>query len=66
MLAAAGVPESTAVPADEAVKVTPAGRVPASEIVGAGAPLASTTNDEAWPTGNAAPSAVVKVGARTA
>ena len=39
---AVGVPESSAVPFDLAVKVMPAGSVPVREIVGVGVPATST------------------------
>src|SRR5262249_39023773 len=57
---AAGVPDSTFV---DVLNVTPAGRVPASVIVGVGFPVAVTVNDPATPTVNVVLFAEVITGA---
>ena len=57
---AAGVPERTPV---AAVKVTPLGKVPVSDSVGAGEPVAVTVKLPALPTVNVAELALVIAGA---
>jgi hypothetical protein len=56
---AAGVPER--IPAE--LRVTPAGRLPTSEKVGVGYPLAVTVNDPALPTAKVVDDTLVNNGA---
>ena len=59
---AAGVPLNFALPFPLSEKVTPDGRAPTSEMVGAGDPLAATVNEPADPTLKLALFALVNAG----